>query len=485
MKEKHVLLLGILSILFFITAPISVWADWTHRGSMYVYTSPTTLTPAIIVKFTHADTAVGVTYSGSAEYILSQCMNVSITGSFTSVQDLSSVTATVYERRYICTGNVTGSLGNGTIVGSNVEYYVNDILSGPSYNLTGTTFGRSDWECTISGTTHTGTTYYYYQPGSFSGGHIEGDIHGEYHFTGLDTSGHPLATAVITSKGGSPYSGSLNIVWDLPTNYIVETNTAHSGVNISYRNTASTVSLSGGTCNAAAVTVNHTGITFYLVDYNTGLYLGNWSDSSNSGKGAIYFYSNTPGTDDITPRVIGLSRTSASNILTLHQFSTGTVTYASSNTIASGRVISQSITAGSLINLGTPIDLVVTSTSSGVTVPNVVGMTQVIATSTLTSAGLVVGTVSKANSDSVPTGNVISQNPAAGTSVVAGSTVALTVSLGAGAEGNDSDTKDNKKISCFITSSSTDPFSPSGILLSLLGLVFICIPHIRRVVSGI
>src|SRR5262249_47079491 len=44
--------------------------------------------------------------------------------------------------------------------------------------------------------------------------------------------------------------------------------------------------------------------------------------------------------------------------------------------------------------------------------------------------GLTLGTVTQASSATVPAGNVISQNPAAGTSVAAGSAVALVVSSG-------------------------------------------------------
>jgi len=64
-----------------------------------------------------------------------------------------------------------------------------------------------------------------------------------------------------------------------------------------------------------------------------------------------------------------------------------------------------------------------------VTVPNVVGMVQATAQSTLTTAGLT-STVTTANSSTVPAGSVISQNPTGGSSAAAGSSVALSVSLG-------------------------------------------------------
>ena len=65
-----------------------------------------------------------------------------------------------------------------------------------------------------------------------------------------------------------------------------------------------------------------------------------------------------------------------------------------------------------------------------VTVPNVVMLTQTAAQTSITSAGLTPGAVTSANSATVPAGLVISQSPAAGSSVAAGTAVALVVSLG-------------------------------------------------------
>ena len=65
-----------------------------------------------------------------------------------------------------------------------------------------------------------------------------------------------------------------------------------------------------------------------------------------------------------------------------------------------------------------------------VAVPNVVGLTQFAATTALTNTDFVTA-VATANSPTVPIGVVISQNPAAGTNRNFGSTVTITVSLGA------------------------------------------------------
>jgi beta-lactam-binding protein with PASTA domain len=65
-----------------------------------------------------------------------------------------------------------------------------------------------------------------------------------------------------------------------------------------------------------------------------------------------------------------------------------------------------------------------------VTVPNVVNQTQTAATAAITGAELVVGTITQVYSATVALGSVVNQTPAAGTSVEAGSAVALEVSKG-------------------------------------------------------
>lgn len=79
---------------------------------------------------------------------------------------------------------------------------------------------------------------------------------------------------------------------------------------------------------------------------------------------------------------------------------------------------------------GTPGSGAPGSGSTGTLVPNVVGTTQQAATTTLTGAGLKLGTVTMQASSSAASGTVISELPAAGTSVAAGISIALTVSSG-------------------------------------------------------
>ena len=111
------------------------------------------------------------------------------------------------------------------------------------------------------------------------------------------------------------------------------------------------------------------------------------------------------------------------------------VTYAFSDTVPAGQVISQSPGGGSSVPSSTTVNLVV---SNQLAVPNVVGQPQQTATLNITNTCvpgsatlcLQVGTVTQSASSSVPKGNVISQDPVSGFLTPAGSAVNLVVSSG-------------------------------------------------------
>jgi beta-lactam-binding protein with PASTA domain len=143
------------------------------------------------------------------------------------------------------------------------------------------------------------------------------------------------------------------------------------------------------------------------------------SCSSNSGAVAV-----------LVPNVVGDAQAAASTAITGAGLTLGTVTMASSATVATGDVISQDPTAGTSVANGSPVSLTVSSGPAMVNVPNVLGDTQAAATTAITDTGLTLGTVTMASSATVATGDVISQDPTAGTSVANGSPVSLTVSSG-------------------------------------------------------
>jgi beta-lactam-binding protein with PASTA domain len=130
------------------------------------------------------------------------------------------------------------------------------------------------------------------------------------------------------------------------------------------------------------------------------------------------------------PNEVGQTQATASSGITGLGLTVGTVTMASSSTVASGKVIAESPSAGTQVASGSAVSLVVSTGLAQVTVPNVVGDTQNAASIGLIGVGLTVGTVTMTSSGTVPSGDVISENPIAGTTVSSGSSVSLSVSSG-------------------------------------------------------
>jgi beta-lactam-binding protein with PASTA domain len=95
-----------------------------------------------------------------------------------------------------------------------------------------------------------------------------------------------------------------------------------------------------------------------------------------------------------------------------------------------GQVIGQSLTAGDLVAVGSPISITVSLGPVQTSVPNVVGMTQAAATAEIATAELtLVLPVTEVN-DAAPVGQVIGQSLTAGNLVAVGSPISITVSLG-------------------------------------------------------
>ena len=100
-----------------------------------------------------------------------------------------------------------------------------------------------------------------------------------------------------------------------------------------------------------------------------------------------------------------------------------------SDDIAEGNVISSSPAAGTEVEEGTEVTIVVSLGSEPATVPNLKGQTASAAQTALANAGLN-GSSSEEYSDSVPSGQVISQSIEAGKKVDKGTTVEYVVSRG-------------------------------------------------------
>lgn len=138
----------------------------------------------------------------------------------------------------------------------------------------------------------------------------------------------------------------------------------------------------------------------------------------SSGKGAITI-----------PSVVSYDEASAINTLTDAGFKY-VRNYDYSDTVETGKVISQSPEGNTAGKSGDTITIIVSQGKEQKKVPSIVGKTQADAESAITAAGLVVGDITEVNSDTVAAGSVIEQDPATGTNVDSGSPVNFVISLG-------------------------------------------------------
>jgi beta-lactam-binding protein with PASTA domain len=115
----------------------------------------------------------------------------------------------------------------------------------------------------------------------------------------------------------------------------------------------------------------------------------------------------------------------------------GTVTQSTSSSVPKGNVISQDPVSGFLTPAGSAVNLVVSSGPALLTVPNVVGKTQLDAEVQIkntcvtgTTQCLTVGNITFKPSETVDAGNVISQDPPSGFQAAISAAVSFVVSSG-------------------------------------------------------
>jgi beta-lactam-binding protein with PASTA domain/predicted Ser/Thr protein kinase len=127
------------------------------------------------------------------------------------------------------------------------------------------------------------------------------------------------------------------------------------------------------------------------------------------------------------PDLVGDGRRAAERELEELGFEVGDVTRRPSEEVGENRVISTDPPAGTRLEVGRDVDLVVSTGPPRVEVPTLVGRTQAEARAALAQRGLTVGGVSEQERDDVAAGTVIGSTPAAGASVRRGSAVSLVV----------------------------------------------------------
>lgn len=133
------------------------------------------------------------------------------------------------------------------------------------------------------------------------------------------------------------------------------------------------------------------------------------------------------------PVVNNMVASEAQKYLENHKFTVET-TYEDSESVPSNRVIRTEPSAGSNVEEGSKVTMIVSAVKeTGVKIPDVVGMTEAEATAKLENDGFKV-TKTPEKSDTVPKGKVISQSPEAGSPGSFESTVTLTISDGSGKE---------------------------------------------------
>jgi serine/threonine-protein kinase len=129
------------------------------------------------------------------------------------------------------------------------------------------------------------------------------------------------------------------------------------------------------------------------------------------------------------PDVTNQDQNTARTTLQQAGLTVGNVTNQPSPTVPNGTVISTSPSAGTSVNPGTAVNLVVSSgpPQQQSQVPNVVGLTQAQAQSVLTSSGFQVAVQNAPVADRTQDGKVQAENPPGGSQANQGSTVTIIV----------------------------------------------------------
>ena len=153
------------------------------------------------------------------------------------------------------------------------------------------------------------------------------------------------------------------------------------------------------------------------------------TSGSSTSSTAADSTSSTTDTEVTVPNVVGKDEATARAAIEAAGLTVGTVTEASSDTVTSGLVISQTVAANTKTAKGTKVNLVLSSGPSSVKVTDVIGHEQSRAEQELAAAGFQVS-VKEAYSSDVRSGLVISTTPDKGTPAKPGSTVTMTVSQG-------------------------------------------------------
>ncbi len=143
----------------------------------------------------------------------------------------------------------------------------------------------------------------------------------------------------------------------------------------------------------------------------------------------IYVYISTGAGEVQIPSVLDYDSEAAMNMLRDQGFDP-VRKYEYSDTVASGKVISQTPSGGTPGKKGDTVTIVVSQGKEAVAVPGVLNRSQEEAVNMLTQAGLTVTSTSTEPSDTIPAGNVVNQSIPEGKYVDRGTGITLVISSG-------------------------------------------------------
>jgi len=130
------------------------------------------------------------------------------------------------------------------------------------------------------------------------------------------------------------------------------------------------------------------------------------------------------------PELCGQNASQASSILDNKGLTLEIQDRTSNETIPEGKIVSQNPEAGSEVEAGGSVSVVVSLGASSVRVPDLTGQSWPEARSMLIAAGLKLGDQTKAPNDDMPEGRVVLQYPVAGAKAKQGSSEGVTLSSG-------------------------------------------------------
>ncbi len=162
------------------------------------------------------------------------------------------------------------------------------------------------------------------------------------------------------------------------------------------------------------------------------------------------------------PDLVGLTQNQAILQLGQKNLTVGTVTQQASSTIQSGSVINSSPQPNQMVDVGTAINLIISSGPANITMPRVINYTQDFALATLQGSPYnFVVTVIDVQSCSQDVGNVVDQSPLGGVSTSPGSSVTIYVGVSSGTTTTSSTTTTTSVLPSVTTSSTTTTNPPS------------------------